>query len=317
MALCIGKTKADKPCKSKPQPGRRFCKVHDKDYKDAKKTSTLERKAKTTKTLQYIAAKIGSKRLAEGNAEDEFVKNARPHNTSAVVGYVEKTIIPCIEKLAVMEHDDYGYPRRQTPLVRKFWMMLSWAVSDDSKTYMNVAMTCKGLYKVFVLDKVKYYVHPLKGEIRSPLLFFRPIYRVLSLEVPEDLDEVLEISKLPKVEDFLAVYEDEYGPAKTKSLMIRRRAEAINELLKHLVTVNMEPEQEPEEVIKGAGLFGEYTSEAKFILENFPYRYKLFKRGQTTYIMIDAELSPGFERKLKDSLCPYDGKYLIKLMHVH
>lgn len=316
MSLCMGKTQAGKACKSSVPMGKKYCKTHDKDYQAAKKAKNDERKAKSFKTFEYIMARVGSELVKKGTEEDTLVKSIKSHGDHIVTGYVQKAIIPCIKELAVMEHDDYGYPKRETPFCRKIWMMLSWHLSDDTKSYMNMAMTCKGFYKVFVLDKVRWYVHPLKGEMLSPLLFFRPVFRVLSLKIPEDLDDLLETLSLPKIEDFLAVYEEEYGMTKNEVILNRRKSDAIQELLQHLVHATLAPEQEFEEAIEGAGLFGEYEKEASFRFYKPPCRYKLFKKGKSTFVMFDTDWTPAFERTLLDLLCPYDGQYLIKLMRV-
>jgi hypothetical protein len=317
MATCVGQIRGGKNCKNKAQSGRKYCKVHDKDYKDAQKSRTEERKAKSFKTLDYIAARVGDNRLKQGLEEDNLVKTIKCHKESLVQGFVQKAIIPCIKELATLEYDLYGYPKRSTPFCRKIWMMISWHLSDDNRTYVNMAMTCKGLYKVFVTDKVKWYIHPLKAEIMSPLLFFRPVYRVLSLQVPTDLDDLLEVLALPTVEDFLAVYSEEYGYTKNEVILNRRKADAIIELIKNLVERTLEEGQEIDEAFEGAGLFGDYDTKAVFRFYDLPYRYKMFVRGSATYVMIDADPGPALERKLLDSLCPFDGQFLIKLMNIH
>lgn len=317
MSICIGKTGKGKACNKKSQAGKKYCKIHDQNYREAKKAESIEKKAKSFKTLDHIANKLGKKTLLEGEEEDNLVKSIKSHKEEVVMGFVQKKMIARIKDLAVIEYDCYGYPKQETPFPRKFWMMLSWHLSTDIKTYFNMSMACKGLYKVFVLDKVRWYIHPLKNRITTPLLFFRPVYRVLSLQVPEELDDLLEVMKLPRIEDFLKVYEEQYGPTKSEFILTRRKADAIDELLKHFVNTTLDPDQDAEEIFEGAGLYTEYDENAKLEFEKFPYRYKIFKQEGSTFVIVDADYTPELERKIMDSILPYDGKFLIKLMAIN
>uniref|UniRef100_A0A6C0CGG0 Uncharacterized protein n=1 Tax=viral metagenome TaxID=1070528 RepID=A0A6C0CGG0_9ZZZZ len=314
MATCTGFTKAKKACTKKAFAGSAFCRIHDENYKSVRKTQLKDLRERSSQTLAYIAQKSGTVRLEEGEREEELAKAVKHYNDEQIMGFVSANIIPSIHHLALIGEDLLGYPRNQSLFPRKVWMVVSWHLSNDHRTYFNLAMSCKALYKVLVDDKICHYVHPLKSILSSPLMFVKPIYRLLSLEVPNEFDSMTEIMKLPKVDDMLEAYADAYGSAGSKMVETRRRAEIMIDLIKRMIKANINGEDEFEEAIEGGGIFDYFHRDAKFSLVGFPYPYKMFKDGQSTYIVVDSNRSKTLDRLLVDHLVPFDGRFLIQLM---
>src|SRR5690606_38516084 len=118
-------------------------------------------------------------------------------------------------------------PAEETPVPfpRKVWMTISWYLADDVKTYENMAMTCKGLYNIFVQQKVLWYFHPLRGHLKSPRIFTFPIFRVVEFIIPDELENLLSESNLPSVMDVLAQYDRELGIARTPFESTQRKGD--------------------------------------------------------------------------------------------
>lgn len=316
MTTCAGVTKAGKVCTRKAFAGSAFCKIHDEDYKAVRQANLKDQKEKSTLTLQYISQRVGSKRLDEGLQEEEISKSVKNHKDEKILPYVSGQILPVIRRLALAGSDLRGYPKGQADFPRKVWMIISWFLGSDHPSYLNLAMSCKGLYKVLVEDKVCHYVHPLKGSFRSPLLFIKPVYRILSLEVPEDIDSMLQSMNLPTVPEMLEAYQDAYGRAGSDLVQTQRKAEILIDLIKRMVKSNLGPNEDLEEIVKGGGIFNHLHSEAKFSLTRFPHPFMVRKEGISTFLIVDARKGKELDRLLTDHLLSFDGRFLIQLMRI-
>jgi hypothetical protein len=316
MATCVGETKAGKACKSKPFAGSAYCKVHDQNYKANRKVQLQELRERSTKTLEYIARRAGTKHLKEGEREEELAKATKHYHDEQILGYVSANIIPSIRHLALAGKDLLGYPKDQASFSRKVWMVISWHLTTDHQTYLNLAMSCKALYKVLVEDKVCHYVHPLKSIFTSPLLFLKPVYRILSLQVPDEFDNLMEIMKLPKVDEMMEVYAETYGLPSDNITIARRKSDIFIDLIKRMIKATMQGEDEFEESVEGAGIFDYLHRNAKFALVGLPHNYILHKEGHSTYLIVDAQRGKETDRLVADCLVPFDGHFLIQLMRV-
>lgn len=316
MATCVGETKVGKACKSKAFAGSAYCKVHDENYKANRKTQLKESREKSAKTLEYIARRSGTKHLKEGEREEELAKAVKHYNDEQIMGYVTANIIPSIQHLALAGKDLLGYPRNQASFSRKIWMVISWHLTTDHQTYFNLAMSCKALYKVLVEDKIRHYMHPLKSIFTSPLLFLKPVYRVLSLKVPDEFDSLVETMKLPKVDEMMEVYAETYGLPGDDFAIARRKSDIFIDLIKRMIKATISGDDEFEETIEGGGIFDYLHKSAKFTLVSFPYQYMLYKEGRSTYLIVDAQRGKDIDRQVVDHLVPFDGRFLIQLMRV-
>jgi hypothetical protein len=271
---------------------------------------------RSAQTLQHIARRVGTKYLQEGEREEAVAKTVKQYNDEQILGYVNANIIPTIRRLALAGSDLLGYPRNQASFSRKIWMVISWHLLSDHASYFNLAMTCKPLYKVLMEDKVFHYMHPLKSIFMSPLLFLKPVYRILSLQVPDEFDSLVESMKLPKVDEMMEAYAESYGAAGDEITIARRQSDIYIDLIKRMIKGTMQGEDEFEETIEGAGIFDYLHRNAKFVLVDFPYNYMVHKEGRSTYLIVDAQKGKATDRFVLDHVVPFDGRFLIQLMRV-
>lgn len=321
---CIGKLLNGNPCSKNANSGTKWCTIHDPNYVRKKAPTVDEKKARKDKEdriLDMIATKVGSvATFAEWEEEELMAKKINVGSVVQIASFVRQEIPKRIRDLALCEHDVYPYVNQSIPFSRKIWMIISWHLINDMKSYENLAMTCKRIYKVLITDKVAYMKSPLIGRVKSPRLYFMPIYRVMEFTPPPNLDAIAQSSNLPTIAQMEAACLKSYGPTKTKLEAAQRTSDIIYELLKSIVIANLDPEEDFEEEIPGCGIMSRAGVKTVPRFENCEIVTKTFRIQNDTFLVANCQVFSKFravEKTLMDCLVTYDKGKLIRLMRVN
>lgn len=318
MTTCIATKKTDgKICGVKCKAGKLLCGRHDPEAQKERKPNS--KKKLDREKLQAVFDKIAKKVNYVPSTEDieqKRGKNDRSFVLQQLPAYMNKHTNAAMKTYALSGKDLKPYVGR---FPRKVWMIISWHLSSDLDSYQNVAMSCQKLYDLFVRQKVTWYYHPLKGQLKSPKLYQFPIFRILEFHVPTDMDDLLKKANLPSVEDVIKQYDESDGKPKTELEAMKRRTEVILELSKTLIGNEMREDDEFEEEITGGGIFSNVTSAKKLKFDDSTIKKKVFKHGDSYYVIVmpTKEISgTALERKLIKSLHTYNGRSIIQLMRL-
>lgn len=326
---CIGILGSGKLCGKNVKDNTRWCTIHNPTYIRAKRDPNAKknRELKQERVLTMIASKVGVVADVEKWALDEAeAKKINPANLIQVASFVRREMPKRITRLALMGSDltPYLNPKVKSGVgpeafSRRVWMMISWHLISDLRSYENLAMSSKKLYKVLLLDKVRHYEHPLKTVLKSPRIFFMPVYRILEFSPPENLDTLAENSGLPSVRLMMKAYASEYGAPKNPLDIAQRTCDVILALVKEIVAKHLGPDDEFEEDIKGSGIMSRAKPLTVPKFENCPIRVKTFRVKKDTFLVAQCysfALWPQVERTLSDCLVSFDNGKLIRLMKV-
>jgi hypothetical protein len=316
MTTCVATKKSDgKICGVKCKNGKLLCKRHDPEQQKEKKPSS--RKQVDREKLNEVFAKVAKKIGYVPTPEDLEQKRGRIDRTAILdhlPAYMNRHTAQAVKKYALSGVDLVPYAG---VFPRKVWMIISWHISSDLKAYQNVAMLCKKLYDLFVRQKVTWYYHPLQGTMKSPMQYQFPIFRVLEFHIPKDMNELLKAAKLPSIDDVVKQYELSDGKSDTAFEAGRRRTEVIIELAKSLIRKEMKEDDEFEEEITGGGIFSDTTSANKIKFNDPTIKWKVFKMGNSYYVMIKPQKGVSaseLQKKAVKSFCTYTGISIVQLM---
>ena len=324
VSICIGKLVNGKPCSKNANKDTKWCTIHDPNYVRKKAPTAdekLKRKSNEDRVLTMIASKVGAVATLEKWADEELaVKKINPCNLVQVASFVRQEMPKRILRLALCEHDVYPYVNHSVAFSRKIWMIISWHLINDMKSYENLAMSCRRIYKVLVEDKVSYMKSPLISVVRSPRLYFMPVYRVVEFTPPTNLDTIAVNSELPTVAQMEAACVKSYGPTKSKLEAAQRTGEIIYELLKSIVTKNLDPDEDFEEEVPGCGIMSRAGVKTKPRFEDCPIAVKTFRVKKDTFLTINCMSFNQFraaEKIVMECLVSYDNGKLIRLMRLN
>ena len=331
---CIGKVGSGAPCTKNAKDNSKWCTIHDPTYvrkkidPNAKKT----KQAKQDATMALIASKINSSAdLGKWAEDDALAKKIDPTNAIQVASFIRAEMPRRVRRLALLEHDVYPYISASSTSVesvnskgpeawsRKIWMMISWHLITDLKAYEALAMSCKKIYKVLLLDKVTHHYSPLKGIIKSPRIFFMPVYRIVEFQLSDNFESIATSNGLPTIKSMKAAYADAKGPVKSPLEDAQRTCDIIITLLQGIVQKTLDPEEDFEEEIPGCGVLGRAKANTMPRFENCDVDVNLYRVQSDTFLVAKCysfAKHVQIERTLSDSLWSYDGKRVIQLMRV-
>lgn len=320
MATCIAVKKSDNQvCGLKCKPEKLYCGRHNPELQKLKSKKSVDRQRMAV-LFTLVAEKIGYvptdediEQKTRSKMNKQVLMNQMPDFvTSQMSAAVKRFALAGADIKPLLKDRAIGFPR-------KAWMILSWYLTSDVKSYENTAMTCKTLYNLFVREKVTWYYHPLKLHIKSPRMYLFQIFRVIEFTIPDNLDVMLTSHELPKTADVLKQYQNELGEAKTKFEASQRMGDILIELFKSLMAKAMEPEDEFIEEIPGGGVFTDIANPKDLKFNDPSIIVKIFKQGTAWYIIVKPipGLKPiGLQNRLNKTLHNYNGKSVIQLMNI-
>ena len=321
MSKCIGVFAKGSACRFKSAPDSLYCKKHDPKYKtevQKKKSESVDLKIKV---LTHIAKTVGFTNAKQFEKEDAEAKRIGSRcDFDAMKLYIKQTAPESIHALSLKGIDLRACPEGSYGFSRKIWMLISHHMIDDLVSYFSVAMTCKSIYKIFVKDKLRYFSHPLRDKILSPLMYFFPIFRIVWYEFSSELPELFAFQNLPSIESCLKEYENSLNGYVLSPLERNQKtAKIIAKLIGQLIEKNLEPGEEFEETIKGAGIFDYLPPKMNVEFEGLEYPYTVKRSGRDTFLIVmvnDVDEFRTVERRLMQTIKSFDGKNIIQLMRI-
>ncbi len=319
MSICIGiKANRDK-CARKTVNETKWCTIHNPSYVK-KKISTKKVTMNDRKVLEMVAEKLN----IEGTyddwiKEDILIEKANPKNQNEVRRFIECNIKRDIRKYATADTDLAVCANKESLFPRKAWMIISWHLRRDLTTYHNLAFSCRKLYKVFVEDKVRYFIHPLKHVLLSPLVFMMPVYRLLQFTPPPNLDKIAIGQGLPTIERMSKIYDKKHGVSESEAESTQRKTEMIISLVKEIIKKNLDDDDEFIENVEGGGIFEDVSKPIKIELGECNIPVKVFRVKGASYLVVKCHKKGKMheiEVLLSHNLRSPDGKTLLQLLKI-
>lgn len=256
------------------------------------------------------------------------VERGTPYDVEEVQKFLQRAMKRAVTKLAFRETNVVLPLIDGSPLTRSIWLRISHYLEEDDDTYHNLAHSCKSLYKVLCLDKIWYYVHPLKSKIMSTKVLRMPYVQVVQSEVPENFDVQLELSQLPTTAECEALVKQEMPEAPEMVIKSEVILTLLTAFYDFLLEGEVDEDGEPfeyEEDIEGAGIFTYYKGHRPLEFQE-SYKHLKVKAGKSSYLIMKpemVELKSGQKRKeteqetrhrFSHSIKGYDGDRLIRLL---
>lgn len=281
--FCTGTVKATgKLCTKRAKHGR-FCGVHDPSRKDNKKMN----EANVKRILVNLRTRLEDRYNVQFEDLDviDLPKRVDLKDTNRVLTDIVAKFLDEVMN-GLIFRDSYSYMRNDSGSVqfpRRVWQKIAWNLSKNDGD--NLAMTCRKMYKLCITDKMWHYTHPLGGggggdrragvggrgvggerittlssggRILSPRILHMPIYRLVSMSVMENLENVLTKLGKPTIEQLMDEYIEENGPIKSELKLQQIVGWMVRYSTEHILMKVLEEEREDlEETISGAGFFSD------------------------------------------------------------
>lgn len=356
---CTGKTQKGEPCTRFAAKDRKTCNQHSLGY--VRDTTKTERDNKSIEVMKKLEQKVKHReKLGKYKIKEEPKIVGDPLSEFSVNTWLDIYIKHTVKKITASDRENnpmlidftdsiYGSNSRTgnnknniiepVKFPRRFWQKIGWELEKDRKSYANLALTCRELYRLLCEDKIWGYYHPLRsktmhdGGLIHPMLLMAPFYRLVQFEVPSESETALKENNLPTFEELLEFTKDEIKDMTQKEFM-QRCGDIMQELMQALLTT-LVGKSKYIPSIEGGGIFEDirskvdvrpYNVDVDFskITNNItldfiskPPDFKIVKKDNITWIVIksfNVTQDRIMHEEIKTSLVGFDGLRLTRLM---
>lgn len=354
---CQGTTSKGTPCTRNAMKEAKTCLQHTPGY--VRNTSKADNDKKSIEILRKLTIKVEKReKLGKYKIKQEYAIEGEPLGEFATNTWMDMYVKKCIKNFTKNDRDntsllDVDYltpdvnnknykilkPESVVGLSRRSWQKIGWMLEGDRKTYANLALSCRDLYRVLCEDKIWAYYHPLRSKIMGdggvlhPLLLMMPFYRIVQFEIPSESEQALQDNDIPTFSQLLEFAKDDMKDLKPREF-IQRCGQIQQELMQTLVQkIVADSVYEPS--IEGGGIFDDISGKivvrshkekidfkimTKHVILDFvvkPPSFKLVGFKKNTWLILKS-FSVTQDRKLHEelinSLIGYDGYRIIRFM---